>query len=209
MTPEDFGERLLDNDRFWELFDSTLRDQLFVAFEGLYLAGIEAGVLQVQAARRTKQMPLPDADILDELPITPKDLATVSEKAIRAHMTPWLQGLKKTTRDGIKDAIILSQRNGTGVEGVLKKITPLFGPQRAKMIAVTETTRLVGAGMMASYRMMGVETWEWHTVNDKFVCNICEPRHGSEFPISTDFEPAHVLCRCFPRVGQVGDVEET
>ena len=75
---------------------------------------------------------------------------------------------------------------------------------RAKMIAITETTRAASQAT-TSYqdylRERGINmTRVWNTDADELVCPICAPLNGkteadwgAEYP---DGAPAHVNCRC-------------
>lgn len=116
----------------------------------------------------------------------------------RTYTDDWWSQLSHTLQNALRSAITDASQDGSGTPGVIKRITPLFGPTRAKRIGVTETTRLFGRGAQATYQASGVEKWEWHTVNDSRVCPICDALDGKTFPISHPFNPAHVLCRCFP-----------
>jgi hypothetical protein len=78
-----------------------------------------------------------------------------------------------------------------------------FGPVRAQMIAVTETTRAYTQAnliMQSRLREMGVETVRvWQTSKDDKVCNICGPldsKPESEWGEYAGGPPAHVRCRC-------------
>lgn len=83
------------------------------------------------------------------------------------------------------------------------------GEERAELIAVTEITLAVSAGLTllnALYRRIyQVQVEErWFTQQDERVCPICGPLHGTtretwgtRFP---DGPPAHPRCRCYKRV---------
>jgi len=87
---------------------------------------------------------------------------------------------------------------------VTAAVLPLSDPVRAKMIAITETTRAASQST-ASYKdylaQRGVNmTRVWNTDADELVCPICVPLNGktedewsAEFP---DGPPGHVNCRC-------------
>jgi hypothetical protein len=80
-----------------------------------------------------------------------------------------------------------------------------FGPMRAQMIAVTETTRAYTQANVVTQSMlreMGVNTVRvWQTSQDDKTCkDICVPLDGleeSEWGDYADGPPAHVNCRCW------------
>lgn len=101
----------------------------------------------------------------------------------------------------------LLQKNVPGYfeEGLTSKelavrLEPQFGPVRADMIAVTETTRAAVEGERAYVQELVKETGKemvpiWLTANDDRVCVICGPKN--EKPITDgQFPPAHPRCRC-------------
>ena len=81
----------------------------------------------------------------------------------------------------------------------------IYGPQRAEMIAVTETTRAAVEGeryMVKELEKYGYRFTEiWQTNNDDLVCLICAPRNGKlsgdGWRAPGDGPPAHVRCRCW------------
>lgn len=81
-----------------------------------------------------------------------------------------------------------------------RRLEAYFGPVRADMIAVTETTRAAVEGERAYVEELVKETGRemipvWLTSNDDRVCPICGPKN--EKPITDrQFPPAHPRCRC-------------
>lgn len=97
------------------------------------------------------------------------------------------------------------------LEGLLK---PIFGEQRSRMIAVTETTRAYARGQQLAADELKkkfpdvrvVKTW--FTNNDDQVCELCGPLNGVEvdhdkpfYEITDEYTdgnpPRHVNCRCW------------
>lgn len=81
------------------------------------------------------------------------------------------------------------------------RLSRWFSPQRAEMIAVTETTRAATEAERAladeifresNIRMIPI----WNTENDERVCPICGPRDGKEIT-DGEYPPAHPNCRCW------------
>lgn len=127
------------------------------------------------------------------------EIDQAGDEYIRVYFDEWWGQLTKTTRDRLRSAIQIARDQGLTSTDVMKLISPQFGPARAEMVAVTEMTRLMGGGAVATYRAMQLEEWEWLTARDERVCEICEELDGKRFPISTPFDPAHVRCRCRSR----------
>lgn len=106
-----------------------------------------------------------------------------------------LQGL-------LRDTIAEGIDTGISRREVADLLAPIFGPVRAEMIAVTETTRAAAqgeAGIVAGLAENGIRmTAYWNTVEDEAVCPICEPRDGrAQEDGWEDLPPAHPRCRCF------------
>jgi hypothetical protein len=132
--------------------------------------------------------------------MTSGELAYLAEGAMRDYVPSLAKYLTDSAAKGVVDAIVKARREGTGSPGVLREIEPLFSPERAARIAVTETTKLFGAGAQAVYDAQGVQFWLWSTVKDPWVCSRCAEREGHRYSVALDdFEPLHVRCRCFPR----------
>jgi len=78
-----------------------------------------------------------------------------------------------------------------------------YGYNRARTIAVTETTRAYAEGNLASWRESGViERKRWNTANDELVCPICGPLHRQVVDLDATWDgiekpPAHPNCRCW------------
>lgn len=193
----DVFDALLLDDRFWKSYQKSLIEQLSPKFEQVFLAGMYAGAtVPVREAIATKAQPLEDEG---QRQFTDKELANIAETAIKGFMPTWSNGITGTTYESVRKAVLASREDGSGVEGVLKRIGPMFGDSRAQMIAVTETTRLFGMGSQAMYRARGITGWEWETANDPWVDKKeCVQRQGNQYPISEEFQPAHPRCRCWP-----------
>lgn len=113
--------------------------------------------------------------------------------------------IDQTTADRIKPIIEMYRITpGMTIADLEAAVLPLSDPVRAKMIAITETTRAASQAT-TSYKdylsERGINmTRIWNTDADELVCPICSPLNGkteadwgSEYP---DGAPAHVNCRC-------------
>ena len=130
---------------------------------------------------------------------------------VRSHSFDLITGINSRTLRRVRQAIEQFQTT----EGMTRReleemLEPSFGPNRASMIAVTETTTAYYEGGRASIekaRQSGVEVVEvWNTNNDGLVCEICGPRHrtarygGPQGEYKYGWEdppPAHPRCRCW------------
>lgn len=110
----------------------------------------------------------------------------------------WWGKLEKTTRQGLRKAIKANIKSGAPLRSLEKDIAPLFGKERAKVIATTEVTRLVTEGNLIAYRDAGVTEVEFQTVGDALVDPDCAELDGKTFPINkvAIHPPIHVNCRC-------------
>ena len=115
--------------------------------------------------------------------------------------------IDKTTADRIKPIIEMFRTTpGMTIQDITAAVLPLSDPVRAKMIAITETTRAASQAT-TSYKDYLAErgitmTRIWNTENDEIVkkCPICYPLNGvpeADWPADVaDGPPGHVNCRC-------------
>ena len=139
------------------------------------------------------------------IPMTTDDSSRYIQNWLGTHVPMTTKGIDQTTADRI-GSIIETFRTTPGmtIQDVTAAITPLADPNRAKAIAITETTR-AAAQSVSSYKdylgQRGITmTRVWNTDADELVCPICVPLNGKtedewagEFP---DGPPGHVNCRC-------------
>lgn len=113
--------------------------------------------------------------------------------------------LAKTTTPRIQALVADWIQNAEPLSALIKRIKdgPLYSYERARTIAVTETTRAFAQGNIEAWRASGVvRQHEWVTSVDERVCPICGPLHGRIVEIGQDFAPgisappAHPRCRC-------------
>lgn len=111
----------------------------------------------------------------------------------------WWKKLDKTTRAGLREAILTWEEVGLGKRGLpdlIDAIEPLFGKMRAKRIAVTEATRLFAEGEKLAVRDdIALGGLIFSTAEDEKVCIICRPHNGHIYPKSNPVSPPlHVNC---------------
>lgn len=122
--------------------------------------------------------------------------------------------------NGTSQAILQSEfdwwiSSGLPLDDLIEKLTPYWGPVRAEMIGVTETTRVYMEGNLIGWRASEVvEGVMILNAEDDNVCVICDPTEnppiGEVCALDSDgvpgfgWPPFHVRCRCFghPVVGK-------
>ena len=111
-----------------------------------------------------------------------------------------VRGINETTLTATQRAISDYFEQGMTIGDLEEQLSPMFGPVRAEMIAVTEVTRAASQGEQAVAKEVakaGIDmTPIWQTNNDELVCELCGPKHDKTI---TDgmFPPEHPRCRCW------------
>ena len=129
-------------------------------------------------------------------------------KWARGYAYTLVKGLEDTTRATLREEVSSWIGAGRGIGDLEARLTPIFGPVRAEMIAVTETTRAYTEGTKKLWEASRVvKGRRWITNRDEIVClAICAPLHRRVLPWGESFgplvgqafvdPPAHVRCRC-------------
>ena len=119
--------------------------------------------------------------------------------------------IDQTTADRIKPIIEMYRTTpGMTIQDLQAAVLPLSDPMRAKMIAITETTRAASQATVQYKEYLGQRGIQmqrvWNTDADELVCPICTGAvynvklNGlteDEWPSEvSDGPPAHVNCRC-------------
>lgn len=190
---------ILKDKRFWARFRTALVDALTPRFTAVYVAGAVAGAsIKPRTAPAQKAATALAQDLTPEEFLAQYEIDAIAEAAIADYINPFVESISATTYDMLRDVIASARRDGATLESIIDRTLALFSPERAEMIAVTETTRLFGLGSQAAYRAQGIDAWRWMTVSDPWVDSACRDRAGNVYPQSEDFEPEHPRCRCFP-----------
>lgn len=113
--------------------------------------------------------------------------------------------ITETTRQALQRVIPRATAEGWTNAQIAEALAPYFSEARARMIAVTETTRAYSAGVEIAQRVLaddGVKTrLVWRTARDERVCPICGPRDGKPRGKGwDDLPPAHPNCRCWTTI---------
>jgi len=112
-----------------------------------------------------------------------------------------VKDINTTTRSNLQSIIPgFFEESGRTIGDLKQSLSGTFGPVRAEMIAITETTRAASEGQLwleDELRKDGIATYRvWQTNRDETVCPICAPRHGKRIE-DGQLPPAHPRCRCW------------
>lgn len=140
----------------------------------------------------------------------------------RGYVFELVKGIDATTVKLLQTAVAsFVETPGFTIGDLMNMIKDTFGQPRARMIAVTETTRAYAEGQLAAGRELQQKwpdvrvTKTWFTNNDDRVCTICGPLNGTEVNLQENFVvvadgktlwegpamPAHPNCRCWLGTG--------
>jgi len=124
----------------------------------------------------------------------------------REHAGDLVDGIDETTKKRVRIELANWIEAGEELPKLENRMRDIFEAQwRAKMIAVTETTRAFAYAKEKLWSESRViHRKRWNTVNDKYVCDICEPLHGTVRKLGATFPggyrnpgDTHPRCRCF------------
>lgn len=112
-----------------------------------------------------------------------------------------VKGINATTRNNLQEIIPgFFEESGRTIGDLRRTLSGTFGPVRAEMIAITETTRAASQGQLwleDELRREGIATYRvWQTNRDEMVCPICAPLHNKRIEDGR-LPPAHPRCRCW------------
>jgi len=121
---------------------------------------------------------------------------------VQANCAEVARTITKTSMDAFIGKYEEWATQGAPLRSLIKELKENYG-HKAKVIAVTETTRAFAYGNLAVFRHEGVEAIRWNTAEDELVCEICAPLAGTTAAMSVGFPegivapPAHPNCRCW------------
>jgi SPP1 gp7 family putative phage head morphogenesis protein len=100
----------------------------------------------------------------------------------------------------IKNALIEGIASGKGVSPIARRLQSVIDVPRWKalQIARTETMRAYRESSLQTYAENSdvLNGWVWTSTLSTRTCAACWALHGTFFPLSKQFFPAHVSCRC-------------
>ena len=143
----------------------------------------------------------------------------VDRDAIHADVADWardyvgelITGVNGTTKDRVRTAVANWAEAGEAMPALERRMHDIFDAQwRAKMIAVTETTRAFAHAKEKTWKESRVvKKKRWQTAADDRRCPLCAELQGvtrglgKAFPGGIDNPPRHPSCRCW--LTPVGD----
>lgn len=194
---------LADDDELWQEAEKILGEILLPEVTGSAQAGAQSA-----------------QDALSQVALA-VDMAKVNEPVLKwsgQYTYDLVSGINDTTRKSLREAITTWQAQGLGKRGLpdlIKAIEPLFGKQRAELVASTEVTRCFSEGNVLVYKgVPGAVGEKWRTARDELVCeHICLPLNNKWVKFDEAFNelldpkvgdklktfmrpPAHPRCRC-------------
>ncbi len=184
------------DDAFWAGLGAEIVQQIVPTFNEFWLAGVQLAAERTMLATGARQVEELAARILGS--VDDPMFAEASAMLVETFANQWWQTVGTTTRRSMQEIFVRARAEGWTVEEISTRLAPFFGRPRAELIALTESTRLYGAAAQQTYQRLGVEMWEWRTVEDDRVDDICRSlRDGGPYPMTVAFAPGHVGCRCW------------
>ena len=131
------------------------------------------------------------------------------------HVGTLIGGIDETTLARTRSAIAQWVQNGEPLSMLIEDLAPIFGTQRAQLIASTEVTRAYAEANQRVYREAGIRYMEWRAAADELMCPICGALNGqivgiddkfdaaldddirTQFRVNFAIPPAHPRCRCW------------
>lgn len=131
------------------------------------------------------------------------------------HVGTLIGGIDETTLARTRSAIAQWVQNGEPLSKLIEDLAPIFGTQRAQLIASTEVTRAYAEANQRVYRAAGIRYMEWRAAADELMCPICGALNGqivgiddkfdaaldsdirTQFRVNFAIPPAHPRCRCW------------
>ena len=173
------------------------------ALTRLVLAGMAAG----DQALQNGSNPKPTRAIIEV------DWNLLSQEAIdyaRQYAYDLIKGINQTTTDSIRNAITDWMKAGAPQADLTKALSGIVqDPNRAALIAQTESTRVYNEGARKRWSAAGIRKVRWQTVQDAHVCPICSGLHNREGALDEGVystregayltPPGHPGCRCFTK----------
>lgn len=157
-----------------------------------------------------------ERDILGVIKADPAALLAIDWELVNTDAAAWalnyvaelVTGINETTKLRIQKEIASFVGSGEPLlSGLISRLSPMFGRNRAEMIAATEVTRAYSHGNVLAWQNSGViQGKQWQTAKDEIVCPICGAVQGQIVAIDGEFDtpagkvsepPAHPRCRCW------------
>ena len=174
----------LDNvtPEFWQQYSHSLRKEIVPALEKMFMASAEA--------------------MLAQTPAIGVDWTLINKNAAEwasRYGFDLVSGITDTTREALQQKVSAFFENQMTMPQFAEALEPLFGPVRAEMLAITETTRSSVEGpraILAELNKQGIVMIPiFSTSSDETVCPLCAPLDGKQID-DASWPPIHPRCRC-------------
>lgn len=119
---------------------------------------------------------------------------------VPGYVNDWEREIVASTTERVTAMVRAYEIGEFDLDELMARVDKLFDPERAELIAVTETTRIFDVVNQIVNAEAGVEKVRWLTVRDFAVCDICAPLDNQVFDADdapVPIEDTHVGCRCF------------
>lgn len=191
-------QSIANDSAWWDRLGEKVKPAARRHFERAALAGVEMALDAIREAQKAD-------DPISIFAAPSSELPQILAAVVEQYTDAWWEELSQVRRKRLQELILQAFEEGRQPIWVARRLeeSGLFSKVSAEMVAVTETTRLIGLGSQATYRAQGFGTWAWLTARDDLVCPICGPLHNQEFDINVSFAPAHPRCRCWAAPGQM------
>ncbi|MGQ9491728.1 MAG: phage head morphogenesis protein [Anaerolineae bacterium] len=179
-------------------------DEVKARIAGIFAQAASSGVSQAQDALQSAE----------QVSIT-ADWQLINENAVswaRNYAYSQIKSITETSKRVLQERVSAWMTSGKPLADLIRDPTlvAMFGPVRAKMIAVTEVTRAYAEANQQVFQQTGVPRRRWNTAHDELVCPVCGPLNQvvvditEPFPGGLALPPAHPNCRCWitPVVGE-------
>lgn len=122
---------------------------------------------------------------------------------IRKQAAAWVE--KGNALEGLAAEIEKLLLQSGAADPSLSKVAWLQSPERAALIAQTESTDIFHRGVQERWKQAGVQRFMWRTQNDGTVCELCRNLNNQVGDLALGIRyndeyysiPAHPNCRCF------------
>jgi SPP1 gp7 family putative phage head morphogenesis protein len=107
-----------------------------------------------------------------------------------------MEGISDATLEEFSDALAAALEAGQSVDDIAEMLEELgMDPERAEMIARTETARAVSEGTRDVYNANGISQFDWLPADD--ACEDCDAmKDGNPYDMGDEMPPLHPNCRC-------------
>jgi SPP1 gp7 family putative phage head morphogenesis protein len=148
----------------------------------LFMAGMGAG--QAALTRKRVNLNPAKADIGIDWSLVPSDAIG----AVEQYVGRLIRDIDGTTLKDVQTIIAQWLESGEPISDLARQLSPIFNdPDRARLIAQTESNNAYTQGAIQRWQDAGVEKVRWVTVRDSHVCPVCEELAGDVSTIAAGF----------------------